>query len=120
LPPLIQSLNDSNEKVIRQAVASIDLFAESLEDSMARYVEPLLPLLKKVVASKLSFDTIQIAISCYGSVAISMKEKMKPCFSEVIPLLVSIAELEVKGGNQAAVSEAMQSLGKICVQCMDL
>jgi hypothetical protein len=49
-----------------------------------------------------------------------MKEKMKPCFSEVIPLLVSIAKLEVKGGNQAAVSEAMQSLGKICVNCMDL
>jgi hypothetical protein len=35
-------------------------------------------------------------------------------------LLVKIAELDVKGGNQAAVSEAMQSLGKICVNCMSL
>lgn len=49
-----------------------------------------------------------------------MKEKMKNCFEEVIPLLISIAELEIKGGNQSAVSESFQSLGKICVNCMSI
>jgi len=34
LPPLISALSDSNEKVVKQAVASIDLFSESLEESM--------------------------------------------------------------------------------------
>lgn len=120
LPQLIASLSDKNEKVIRQAVASIDLFAESLEESVIQYVPALLPELQKVVSANLSFDTIQIAISCYGSIAISMKEKMRPQFDHVIPLLIKIAELDVKGGNQAAVSEAMQSLGKISVNCMSL
>jgi hypothetical protein len=78
LPQLITALSDSNEKVIRQAVASVDLFAESLEESVIQYVPALLPALQKVVSSELSFDTIQIAISCYGSIAISMKEKMRP------------------------------------------
>jgi hypothetical protein len=34
LPALIQALSDPNEKVVKQAVASVDLFSESLEDSM--------------------------------------------------------------------------------------
>lgn len=88
---------------------------------MKSYVEDLLPQLRNVVSSsQLSFDTIQIAISCYGSISVSMKKDLKPKFGEIIPLLINIINLEVKGGNQSAISEAMQSVGKICVNCMEI
>jgi len=56
LPSLIKHLQDPNEKVVKQAMASIDLFSEYLENNIAQYIPTLIPAITQVINSNLGFQ----------------------------------------------------------------
>jgi hypothetical protein len=66
-----------------------------------------------ITNEKTQYTSKQIAVSAYGSLAISLKQQLLPFLPSIISVLHPILYLPITPQNSQVVGESFQSLGKI-------